>query len=368
MIRQIIRQNYPILDFFAGSGLVSLGFSRYFETVWANDNCRKKAQIFCSNFESEAFVLESIENVNGRSLPKAVVSWASFPCQDLSLAGNLKGLDGSRSGLIWQWLRIMKEMKSLPPILIAENVPGLVTAKNGEYYRAVHTELEKLNYQVGAIVLDARHWVPQSRQRVFIIAVSKKLDISGLTSSHPTWAQPEFLLRAAHELTSFIFWNLPKPAAKPKTLSEVVELDTHVDEERSKRSIQFVPKQHLEKMYEFKKMGIEVFTGYKRTRPSGQRLEVRFDGLSGCIRTTKGGSSKQYILYFKKNKLNCRFMTPREAARVMGAPDSFKLPLSQNDAYSAMGDAVAVPVSRFISEKLIRPLADSYYYKSTSRF
>jgi DNA (cytosine-5)-methyltransferase 1 len=353
--------HHPLLDFFAGSGLVSVGFHENgFETVWANDICEKKSKIFQSNLKETKFHLGSIESVKGDSLPYALVSWASFPCQDLSLAGNLGGLDGDRSGLFWEWVRVIEEMRVKPPILIAENVLGLLTAHGGRYYKEVHLELERLGYQVGALVLDAKYWVPQSRPRIFIIAVEKRFDVSEFTSTVPNWAHHERLINLKEKLDSFIFWKIPKPRAKPETIQEIVEMNSTVDEFKSMRNLTFISKTHLKKMMEAKEIGQTVFTGYKRTREGRQKLEVRFDGLSGCIRTAKGGSSKQYVIYFdNSDKLVCRYMTPREAARVMGASEDFWLPSNLNDAYSAMGDAVAVPVTSYLAKMLVKPMADS---------
>ena len=72
-------------------------------------------------------------------------------------------------------------------------------------------------------------------------------------------------------------------------------------------------------------------TGYRRTRNGKQQLELRFDGIAGCLRTPEGGSSKQYLVVKKDGTVHARLLTVRETARLMGAPDSFKLPGSQND-------------------------------------
>jgi DNA (cytosine-5)-methyltransferase 1 len=83
---------FTALDFFAGSGLVRLGLAPEFETVWANDNCAKKRATYIANHPKDEFLLADIEQVNGRDVPGVDLAWASFPCQDLSLAGNLGGM------------------------------------------------------------------------------------------------------------------------------------------------------------------------------------------------------------------------------------------------------------------------------------
>lgn len=105
-----------------------------------------------------------------------------------------------------------------------------------------------------------------------------------------------------------------------------------------------------------------VGTGYKRTRPvegkRRQRLELRFDGVAGCLRTPEGGSSRQMVVIVERGKVRTRLMTVRECARLMGAPESFQVPGSYNDGYRAMGDAVAVPVTRWLSRHILAPLTE----------
>ena len=104
-------------------------------------------------------------------------------------------------------------------------------------------------------------------------------------------------------------------------------------------------------------MGPSVGFVYKRVRNGVQRAEVRFDGVAGCLRTPEGGSSRQIVLALEGRKARSRLLSPREAARLMGVPDRCWLPPKYNDAYRAMGDGVAVPVARWLSEQLLVPLA-----------
>ena len=104
-----------------------------------------------------------------------------------------------------------------------------------------------------------------------------------------------------------------------------------------------------------------IATGYRRTRNGKQQLELRFDGIAGCLRTPAGGSSKQYVIKRVNGKNHARLLTVREAARLMGAPDSYSLPGSYNDGYFAMGDAVVMPVARFIAERFLLPLTEVLY-------
>ena len=122
--------------------------------------------------------------------------------------------------------------------------------------------------------------------------------------------------------------------------------------------MKLIPTRHKEKL---DKHEIVYATGYRRTRHGEQQLELRFDGIAGCLRTPEGGSSKQYLVVKKGGETHARLLTVREAARLMGAPDSFLLPGSYNDGYKAMGDAVAMPVARFLGEQFLTKIAEAVY-------
>ncbi|HWG20573.1 MAG TPA: DNA (cytosine-5-)-methyltransferase [Terracidiphilus sp.] len=164
---------FTALDFLAGSGLVALGLAPEFETVWANDNCPKKRAVYVANHPPEQFHLGDIRQFHGDSLPAADLAWASFPCQDLSLAGNLNGMNsGTRSGFFWEWIRILEELKrskKLPGVLVAENVVGFIVAHQGRHFRPAYEALRSLGYRVGAVIIDAKAFVPQSRPRAFMV-------------------------------------------------------------------------------------------------------------------------------------------------------------------------------------------------------
>ena len=99
--------------------------------------------------------------------------------------------------------------------------------------------------------------------------------------------------------------------------------------------------------------------GFRRVRTEDgrkvQRLEVRLDGLAGCLRTPSGGSSRQYVLVCDGGRIQARRMTGRETARLMGVGEDYILPRSESAALKLMGDAVAVPVVRALAEQLLGP-------------
>ncbi|MDH4226434.1 MAG: DNA (cytosine-5-)-methyltransferase [Deltaproteobacteria bacterium] len=345
------------LDFFAGSGLVAEGLKDFFQTVWANDICKKKAKVFCANHDEKIFNLGPIEKINGNNLPRASLSWGSFPCQDLSLAGNMGGLSSSRSGLVWQWLRVMDELPQKTPLVVAENVVGLVSMSNGEHYKLLHNALVERGYKVGAVMLDAAHWVPQSRKRIFIVAIDASIPTEFFELNNPGWCHTPPLIRAAKKLKKWVWWNIPEPPTRKNELSELIEYDAPCDEpQKQKYLLSLLPEKHREKIMINSKNYKNVFPGYKRIRYGKQVLELRFDGVAGCLRTPEGGSSRQLLVIKENETIKTRLLTLKEVTALMGAPKHYKLPGSYNDGYKAMGDAVAVPVSRYLAKNLLFPL------------
>ncbi len=345
------------LDFFTGSGLVTEGLKGRFDVVWANDNSAKKVRTYEANHGAGTCTLEDIARIDGAALPEATLAWGSFPCQDLSLAGKMAGLNSPRSGLFWQWLRVLDEMAGLPPILVAENVVGLVSSSGGEHYRVLHNALAERGYRTGAVMLDAASWIPQSRRRVFVIAVDPSLRTDQFEGAGPDFLHPSALVKAAMDLEGWVWWSLPQPSGERPQLQDILEPDAPVHPpEQNRKLLDLIPPAHRIRMQQALGDDPMYFPGYKRIRKGKQVLELRFDGLAGALRTPSGGSSRQFVVIRRGARFDSRLLTARETARLMGAEDHYKLPGSYNDAYYAMGDAVAVPVTRYLAEHLLYSL------------
>jgi len=349
-------------EFFAGSGLVAYGLKGMFCPVWSNDICSKKAAVYSANFEDSHFVLGDIKNISGTTLPYAHLSWASFPCQDLSLAGSIGGIDAKRSGLVWDWLRIIREIQKRPSLLLIENVTGLLSTNNGANYSKLHYALLDLGYKSGAIVLDASLFVPQSRPRVFIIAVKKEIEIpEELKDNGKNWLHNKAVVKLGLSLPDWIWWRTKEPPKRQTKLADILDLNLPFDKDSV---LSLIPSHHWERLSLYSDY---IATGYRRIRNKKQCLELRFDGLAGCLRTPQGGSSKQFLVVKQNNELHARLLSPREAARLMGAPDTFHLLGTYNDAYRAMGDAVALHVASFVGKSFLLPLAKVIYIEKECR-
>jgi DNA (cytosine-5)-methyltransferase 1 len=130
--KELLNTSLPtFVDFFAGSGLVTQGAKHACTPVWSNDICPKKAAIYTANHGPGHFHLGSIEHVTGSSIPQGDIVWASFPCQDLSLAGKM-------GGLFWEWLRVLDEMPVRPAVIAPENVVGLLSGNGGGDFRLLY--------------------------------------------------------------------------------------------------------------------------------------------------------------------------------------------------------------------------------------
>lgn len=366
-------------DFFAGGGMARLGLGSVWRCLMANDICSKKARAYRLNFPpANEFIEGDIADLRLGDLPgRPVLAWASFPCQDLSLAGNRNGLSAKRSGTFWPFWRLMEAMArdDRPlPIIVLENVVGALTSNQGADVQAILEAVQGLGYQFGPLVIDAVHFLPQSRPRLFIVAVREgETLIPELFQEGPCDLWHPKTLRTAYERlpdrlrASWMWWRLVEPKVQKPLLAGIIEdnpagVAWHTPEE-TEYLIRLMSETNLEKVRQAQSLGVRVIgTVYKRTRKNeaghnAQRAEARFDQISGCLRTPVGGSSRQTILVVEGKSVRSRLLSPREAARLMGVRDSYLLPASYNEAYHLFGDGLAVPVVAWLEKHLLRPLA-----------
>ncbi|MGH9839076.1 MAG: DNA cytosine methyltransferase [Blastocatellia bacterium] len=375
---QSMHNELTFYEFFAGGGLARLGLGPDWTCLFANDISKTKAQAYRMNFPpAHELLVRDIHQVDANDIPgTATLAWASFPCQDLSLAGNGAGLRAERSGTFWPFWNIVLNLESASrniPIIVLENVAGLLTSNEGNDFQDLLTVFVDAGYRPGAMVIDAIHFVPQSRPRLFIIAVKADCRIpQNLLAStmHNIW-HPSILINAHERLPKrlkdqWVWWDMPYPDTRRISLRDIIEEEPqgvmwHTPDE-TKRLLSLMSPTNLVKVRQARAMGkVQVGTIYKRTRTQDgqkvQRAEVRFDGISGCLRTPAGGSSRQTILIVDGSSVRSRLLSVREAARLMGLQDSYKLPERYNDGYHVMGDAVVAPVISWLEKNLLRQLA-----------
>lgn len=366
-------------EFFAGGGMARVGLSTNWECLFANDFDPKKAASYSLNWGDDHLHVGDVAEITTNDLPgHPDLAWASFPCQDLSLAGGGAGLKGDRSGTFWPFWELMARLEDeerAPHLIVLENVCGALSSHGGKDFSAICSALSRGGYRVGALVMNAAHFVPQSRPRLFIVG-ARKASVplpSELCADGPgdTW-HSSALIEAYEKLPksskkSWTWWSLPSPIPRSSIFADLVEdrplgVKWHTAAD-TKRLLGMMTPVNLAKVEAAKKAGRRmVGTIYRRTRADGpngekmQRAEVRFDDVAGCLRTPGGGSSRQTIMVVDGNRVRSRLLSPREAARLMGLPDTYLLPKKYNEAYHLAGDGVAVPVVRFLAEHLLEPL------------
>ena len=362
-------------EFFAGGGMVRAGLGSSWTCAFANDFDHKKGEAYKANWGSAELVVDDIRNVGLDDLPdRADLAWGSFPCQDLSLAGGGAGLKGDRSGTFYPFVNIMRELSDdgrAPRIIALENVVGTLTSHKGADFRAICSALDELGYKFGALVVDASAFLPQSRPRLFVIAVHSEVQIPDSVMACepcPVWhtkgLRNAFGLLPKEIQSNWIWWQLPTPPAREVGLADVIEenpssVSWHSTKETTSL-LSMMSEVNLAKVETAKHSKTKmVGTIYKRTRWEHgikvQRAEIRFDDVAGCLRTPAGGSSRQLIMVVEGNRIRSRLMSSRETARLMGLPETYKLPEKYNQAYHLTGDGVAVPVVSHLSKHIFQP-------------
>jgi len=372
---------FDFCEFFAGGGMVRAGLGgAKWRCRFANDFDHKKSAVYRRNWGDGILKTADVRTLATKDMPGDVdLAWASFPCQDLSLAGGGAGLKGDRSGTFWPFWSLMKDLiaEGRPPRIIAlENVCGTLTSHEGKDFAAICSTFERAGYVFGAVVIDAALFVPQSRPRLFMIGVRSDVEISAaLTQSQASPLWHTRALRTALDNTpakvreNWIWWSLPEPPRRNTSFADLVEDNpsdvkwhTPAETRRLLAMMSDVNRAKLDAAKRAKRRLVGAI--YKRTRldEAGrkvQRAEIRFDDVAGCLRTPAGGSSRQTIMLIEGKKVRSRLLSPREAARLMGLPEEYVLPNNYNEAYHLAGDGVAVPVVSFLATHIFEPILAS---------
>lgn len=374
-------------EFFAGGGMARAGLGPKWRCLFANDFDHKKSRAYRDNWGGGAEMKTAdVGSLTTEDLPgSAHLAWASFPCQDLSLAGAGAGLKGVRSGTFWPFWTLMKglmEEKRAPLLIVLENVCGTLTSHGGKDFVTICGGFQQAGYAVGAVVIDAELFVPQSRPRLFIIGVHPDMTIPEELTGVGPWAPWHTrTLKTAHEKLPpktkelWKWWKLPLPPKRRVKLENIIEENpastSWFSAEATRKLLDMMSDINRAKVAQAKQEGRRMVGGvYKRTRPDAagrkvQRAEIRFDDVSGCLRTPAGGSSRQVILMVDGRCVKARLISGRETARLMGLPDEYKLPENYNEAYHLTGDGVAVPVVRHLSEHIFEPILDASKLRTT---
>jgi DNA (cytosine-5)-methyltransferase 1 len=354
-------------EFFAGIGLVRLGLEAAgIEVAWANDVEPMKRSMYAENFGGDHFVLDDVANVHGADVPDVDLATASFPCVDLSLAGWRRGLAGAHSGTFWHFTRVLDEMGARrPPVVLLENVVAFATSHGGLDLQAAIVDLNRLGYSVDTLVLDARRFVPQSRPRLFLVGAQNPPADAAVDESP---LRPAFLRAALAEsgLRTHVAALPPPPDLRTVGLGGVVQALPETDPRwwDDGRLVglvgSFSPLQARRFGALRDREAVSWRTAYRRTRGGRAVWEMRPDDVAGCLRTARGGSSKQALVRLGFGEARVRWMTAREYARLMGVPDGYGFAsVSANQALFGFGDAVCVPGIAWIARHYLTPLVSA---------
>ena len=359
-----------VAEFFAGIGLMRLGLELAgWNTLFANDFEEEKARMYRRHFHagSAELVVEDIHNLGANEIPTVSLATASFPCNDLSLAGARAGLQGNQSSAFWGFIRILREMRHRKPALVLlENVTGFLSSKGGADFEAALEALNDLGYSVDALIVNAAHFVPQSRQRLFVIGKLGDSSKRRAATSEQFWEseiRPLALSRFIYKHPG-IQWHVrplpPLPIVR-RRLPEILEdlPDNNAawwSEERVEYLVsQMSPKHRAVAETMFFRQTWSYGTIFRRVRKKRTMAELRTDGIAGCLRTPRGGSGRQILLKAGYGRFMARLLSARECARLMGAKD-FLIGASLNQALFGFGDAVCVKVIEWIAKHYLNPL------------
>ncbi|MDP2660284.1 MAG: DNA (cytosine-5-)-methyltransferase [Dehalococcoidia bacterium] len=347
-----------------------MGLERQGWTVaFSDDIDLQKYEMYKGHFPDAAshYMVQDIHTVSSDSVPSITLATASFPCNDLSLAGARKGLAGKQSSAFWGFVGILERMGSRrPPIVLLENVIGFLNSHGGDDFRQALAALDSLGYSVDSFALDAIHFVPQSRPRLFVVGLLESC-FGPNPDQNPEPAESAVRPRALCEFmrsNTDLRWRIrrlpPQPTSVRRFESVVEDLPDNAPEWWDRKRSQYLLDQMSDR---HRKIANAMITGsewsygtvFRRMRNGKSMGELRTDGFAGCLRTPRGGSGRQILFKAGKGEYHARLVTPREAARLMGA-DDYEISVPLNQALFAFGDAVCVPVIEWIAEHYLNPM------------
>ena len=313
------KKEFTFIDLFAGIGGMRLAFQRAGgKCIFSSEIDKYSKKTYSENFKDEPY--GDITEIHESNIPDHDILLGGFPCQPFSLAGtSARKYHGGKNGfedttrgtLFFDIVRIIKEKK--PKAFLLENVKNLKGHDKGRTYKVIMKTLqEELGYDVHDEIIDASSFVPQHRERIFIVGFRKPMnfDFPNLGDARPKLG--DILQKQVREKYTLLdgTWN----------------------------SLQRHATRHKEQKNGF---------GYSLADKEG-----RANTLSA--RYYKDGA--EILIDQSDIDKNPRKLTPRECARLMGFPDEFEIPVSDNQAYKQFGNSVVVPVVKEIAKEIVRTL------------
>jgi len=310
-------KNFSVASLFAGIGGIDLAFHKAgFEISWANEIDKKACDTYSENF-SQKIICEDIKKLNPSKLDSVDVIAGGFPCQAFSVAGLRRGLEDIRGTLIFDLLKIAKELE--PKVIFLENVKNLKSHNEGKTFSYIVDSIKKLGYQIKFQIINTAEYsqIPQNRERIYMAC---------------------FKDEKAFNAFSF-------PGKISKTFEIVDLLEDKVDD---------CFYYNRTKYYPLLKKEIRN----KSTCYQWRRKYVRENKSNLCPTLTANmGTGGHNVPLILDNK-GIRKLTPRECARFQGFPENFKFPKSHPNSaiYKQVGNSVSVPVVERIAKNIFNAM------------
>jgi DNA (cytosine-5)-methyltransferase 1 len=313
---------------FTGVGGFDLGFDQAgMECVWQVEKDERCRQVLERHWPSVRRYTD-VRDVGARNLEPVDIVTGGFPCQDLSVAGKRGGLAGERSGLWFEFHRVVAELK--PGWVVIENVPGLLSSNEGCDFAAILSGLAECGYLSAWRILDAQYFgLAQRRKRVFIVA------------SLGNGNAAKVLLESEGGC-----WNpAPSRETRPELARDIAASLKGGSGERG------FPAEW--------EAGLTTYAITERTRADGRNFEMQEELAYALTNPGSGGRPHSRLIAFGGNNTHglssgVRRLTPVECERLQGFPDGHTAGQSDSSRYRQLGNAVAVPVARWIGRQLVK--------------
>lgn len=301
------------IDLFAGIGGIRLGFegdSNNTQCVYSSEWDKFAQQTYEANFHVKPD--GDITKVSASSIPNFNVLLAGFPCQPFSSIGKREGFANATQGtLFFDVLRILKY--HMPEAFLLENVPGLLTIQHGETFKIIISALKEAGYSVHHTVLEASDFgLAQSRKRVIIVGFRNDLDDSK--------------------------FEFPKGNGKYTAIKDILEDDPHG----------YTISKKLQENYLFKKDDGRPYV-----------VDKNSDGLAKTLNSSYHKIQRLTGTFVRGGDTGLRLLSELECKRLQGFPDDFKIPVSRTQMYRQMGNSVAIPMIKAVSDNLKQVLEEN---------
>lgn len=322
-IKEKLLKGYTFIDLFAGLGgfriaLESLGV----KCVYSNEWNKSVQKVYTDNFGDTPE--GDITKVDETTIPDHDILCAGFPCQAFSISGKQKGFEDNRGILFFDIVRIVKVKK--PKIVFMENVKNFATHDNGRTLATVKVTMEKLGYTFNHKILNAVDYgIPQRRERIYIVCFRKDLNIRKFSYPKP--------FELTHHIEDFLLDD-EKMVEKLYVDRPDIYFNGTEDNQYSNKSI---------------RLGIVNKGGQGERIYSTKGIAITLSAYGGGVFAKTGG----YLINGKIRRLH-----PRECARIMGYPDSYKICSSANQAYKQFGNSVVIDVLQLIAIEIGKTMKD----------